>query len=510
MSSWLKAALLFALTFALALLLAQASDWTGTEVRRAGIAREMLWTGDYLVPHLGGEVTLTKPPLHYWMQAASFALFGESILAARLPAALLHSLLVAAVYLTGLGFGRPGPSYGSACGHWRGPSYAFAAALLFAIHPILLSFAVSAEIDGPFAALIGLALLALLLASRAAHQAEVGRAWAWSILCGLLAGCALLSKGPPLYLSLLPAWILAWRSLGFARTLTMFAVHLLPMAGWALLLWPEASELASTAAAESVGRTGFFTWGDLFEIPGDFVKMTLLTLPLLLVLPWRQRSVKRPELRLLLVAGLGAFALLAFFPHRPTRYALPGIAPLLFWLAHASGPWLELELPRLQRLRPWLVAGLLLLALALWIWGATWVFWTPLACVLAGALLFVRRGLLGPMLALSVLMGAVECLDKRERNTTPPRGDRAVAERILQRTGEARVSLYHHVPPILIWLLGERADNHEFPSKARPLLGRYLVMESQSQELWDAPAGYELILSVRRYRGELRLFERRQ
>ncbi|MFZ2223519.1 MAG: phospholipid carrier-dependent glycosyltransferase, partial [Candidatus Deferrimicrobium sp.] len=54
------------------------------EGRYAEIPREMLVRGDFVTPHLNGVVYLEKPPLFYWGNALSFALFGESEFTARL------------------------------------------------------------------------------------------------------------------------------------------------------------------------------------------------------------------------------------------------------------------------------------------------------------------------------------------------------------------------------------------------------------------------------------------
>ena len=48
------------------------------EARYAQIALEMVHTGDWLVPRLHGEPYLDKPPLLYWLTAASFQAFGEN------------------------------------------------------------------------------------------------------------------------------------------------------------------------------------------------------------------------------------------------------------------------------------------------------------------------------------------------------------------------------------------------------------------------------------------------
>jgi 4-amino-4-deoxy-L-arabinose transferase-like glycosyltransferase len=67
------------------------------EGRYAEIPREMLSRGDFVTPHLNGVVYLEKPPLFYWGNAASFALFGESEFSARFFTATVS---IAGVLLT--------------------------------------------------------------------------------------------------------------------------------------------------------------------------------------------------------------------------------------------------------------------------------------------------------------------------------------------------------------------------------------------------------------------------
>jgi 4-amino-4-deoxy-L-arabinose transferase-like glycosyltransferase len=54
----------------------------------AGIAREMLESGQFIVPHLNGVPYIEKPPLLYWLASGSMTLFGPTPGAARLPSAL--------------------------------------------------------------------------------------------------------------------------------------------------------------------------------------------------------------------------------------------------------------------------------------------------------------------------------------------------------------------------------------------------------------------------------------
>ncbi len=71
------------------------------EGRYAEIPREMLELGDFVTPHLNYVKYFEKPPLHYWLNALSFSLFGQNELAARFPAALLGLCGILLVYHIG-------------------------------------------------------------------------------------------------------------------------------------------------------------------------------------------------------------------------------------------------------------------------------------------------------------------------------------------------------------------------------------------------------------------------
>jgi 4-amino-4-deoxy-L-arabinose transferase-like glycosyltransferase len=66
------------------------------------IAREMLQRHDYVIPTINGIRFFDKPPLIYWMAAASMHLFGIHDWAARLPLALCVLALLLAVYALGI------------------------------------------------------------------------------------------------------------------------------------------------------------------------------------------------------------------------------------------------------------------------------------------------------------------------------------------------------------------------------------------------------------------------
>lgn len=68
------------------------------EVRYGEIAREMLSSGDWIVPRLSGLRYFEKPPLGHWMNAISLAIFGENAFGVRFASSLSIGLIGAAVW----------------------------------------------------------------------------------------------------------------------------------------------------------------------------------------------------------------------------------------------------------------------------------------------------------------------------------------------------------------------------------------------------------------------------
>jgi 4-amino-4-deoxy-L-arabinose transferase-like glycosyltransferase len=68
--------------------------WDRDEPRYAQTSRQMLQSGDWVVPHLLDKTRTAKPPLIYWCEAAAMRVFGDNNFAARFPSAIAIILLL--------------------------------------------------------------------------------------------------------------------------------------------------------------------------------------------------------------------------------------------------------------------------------------------------------------------------------------------------------------------------------------------------------------------------------
>lgn len=78
-----------------------ATLWDIDEPLNAQAAREMLASGNWVVPTFNYDLRTAKPVLLYWLQAGAYALLGVHEMAARLPSAL--ALLITALTVYALG-----------------------------------------------------------------------------------------------------------------------------------------------------------------------------------------------------------------------------------------------------------------------------------------------------------------------------------------------------------------------------------------------------------------------
>jgi len=72
--------------------------WPADEPRFALIAQDMLRSGDWMIPRVGGDLYADKPPLYFWLLSASMALTGSMRLGFLLPSLLAGLGSVVLVY----------------------------------------------------------------------------------------------------------------------------------------------------------------------------------------------------------------------------------------------------------------------------------------------------------------------------------------------------------------------------------------------------------------------------
>lgn len=161
------------------------------EGRYAEVAREMLVRGDWIVPTVNGKPFYDKPPLFYWLVAASYQIFGVTDWAARLVPTLAAFLTVLTVYVLGRrSLGTRGAFLGGlALALMPGPVLCGRVVILDS----LLTFFVA---------------VTLLTAHAAIGPRSVGVGWRWWLLSAVGCGLGVMTKGPIAGVLLLPPLVL--------------------------------------------------------------------------------------------------------------------------------------------------------------------------------------------------------------------------------------------------------------------------------------------------------------
>ena len=360
------------------------------EPRRALVAREMIQTDTWLVPHLNGKPYLAKPPGFYWQVAFCSMLAGEvTETTARLPSAL--AVLAIALMLYGVGARQANPRTG------------LIAAMMAMTSGLFLEKGHMAEIDMNFTFWVSASLLSLFHAYETPSGAPSGPRW---LLTYALLAAAFLVKGPPALLFFIAgaaALVLIHRSTVPLRSrshclgLTAF---ILPVAAWIWAVHDTVglNELLQTAQTELVDRATGKSMLDRINIFHYPTVLLIAFLPwspfLLLALPSLTATNADARTRLAkysLISSMLAILLFSLAAGKHTRYLLP-IVPLFAlaaadfldrWMAGEVSPSLSRYAHRsLAGLTTLLVAGAIVLAFyAKYDWNTT----IATACIIAAA-----------------------------------------------------------------------------------------------------------------------------
>jgi hypothetical protein len=154
------------------------SLWDRDEARFSEATREMIETGDWIIPHLNGEIRYDKPILIYWLMSLPMRLGGVNEFSARFPSALAGALTVLLVFLMAerMGFGLSGSVVAAAA--------AMSSALLFVVSK-------AATTDATLTLTVTAAMFLYW------EQRRRGFSWWRHLAFWVVLGLSALVKGPP-------------------------------------------------------------------------------------------------------------------------------------------------------------------------------------------------------------------------------------------------------------------------------------------------------------------------
>ncbi len=324
------------------------------EPRYAQVAREMLTRHDWVTPSLNGQPWLEKPVLYYWGAILSYKAFGVSDWVARVPSALLATLMVLGIYAW--------------ASRWRA-ALRVDAALMTASAAMVLGMARAASTDMTLTATFTLSMLAWW----GFYQSGDRR---WLLVFYGCNAAAMLAKGPvaPMLAVLIIVCFAAamweWESLWHTLWLPGILLFLLIGLPWYVLAQLRAPQFLHVFFFEhnlSRFATNQFRhpqpfWYYLPVIVAGVVPWVVVVAAATVsaMREWKQRATDDGALRLFLLCW--ALAPIVFFSISKSKlpaYILPSVPPLLILAAE----WVHAQAKQERRMPFWL-AGLHALLLA--------------------------------------------------------------------------------------------------------------------------------------------------
>jgi 4-amino-4-deoxy-L-arabinose transferase-like glycosyltransferase len=314
--------------------------WPADEPRFALIAQDMVASGNWLFPKVGGDLYADKPPLFFWLIAACYLLTGSLRVSFLLPSLLAGIGTVLLVYDLGRRL------WNREAGLWA------ALILLFTVQFTLQ--ARLAQIDATLCFWITLSLYGLL------RHLLLRSGWGWYALGGFAAGLGVITKGVgflPLLVLLPYLWARSrkWPLPDLSRSATHWMWALVAFLA-AIGLWLVPMLIAVALSDDPALRayrdeillhqtvTRYASaWHH--QQPFYYYLTVILTmwLPFVLLLPWLiprwVKQFRERDTRILLLLGWAVIVLL-FFSASPGKRGLY-ILPMLPAVALASGEWLR-------------------------------------------------------------------------------------------------------------------------------------------------------------------------
>jgi 4-amino-4-deoxy-L-arabinose transferase-like glycosyltransferase len=149
--------------------------WPADEPRFALIAHDMVLSGNWLIPRVGGEAYSDKPPLFMWLVAGAYALIGNLRIASLLPSLLAGLGVLLLVY--------------DLARRLWGPRSASLAGLLLVLTVQFTMQARTAQIDALISFWTTLGIYGLL------RHLLLGPHWRWYFVAWFAMGLGIITKG---------------------------------------------------------------------------------------------------------------------------------------------------------------------------------------------------------------------------------------------------------------------------------------------------------------------------
>jgi 4-amino-4-deoxy-L-arabinose transferase-like glycosyltransferase len=362
-------AVLFGLLFAAWMLpgLIGRDPWKADEAYSFGLILNVLETRDLVVPTLGSDPFMEKPPIFYLTSAAFAKVFSP-------PLALHEAARASCIFYMALTL----ISVALASRELNGKGTGWLAALLLMGSLGLMHTAHMLMTDVSLVTGYGLALYGLALGRR--------RPWAGGLLCGTGAGLAFLSKGLlgpgaiGVTLFLLPLFR-SWRTRDWWRMVAAAGLAVVP---W-VVVWPLALYQRSPALFNEwfwTNNLGRFTGSNhLGPSASPFFYLYLLpgfawpVFPLAIWAVWKERHVafKEPNVQLPWFAFLVMLGVLTISRQGRSLYATPMLVPLAILAVRAIT---GLNERAAKILSGFSIAAVSTLALIAWFgWAAQFLGW---------------------------------------------------------------------------------------------------------------------------------------
>lgn len=290
------------------------------EGRNAEVGREMLTSGDLVIPHLAGMPYLDKPPALFWAEALAMRFAGPTPAAARLPAALAAFATLLVLISFGARRAADGDPLRIVALLAAAPLFSVLSAYVIFDMPLTLCVTivwtgVADEIETPHA----LRRLCLFAAVALGVLLKGPVMLAWGIGGSAMAALLLRSRSPLKWLAWWPGWLLV----------------LLVAGGWftlASVRYPEYPHYAFLEESlERMTQTTFHRNQPWWFVPAVLVGGAM---PWSLATPWWRRPPHGVTRSDRVAIGFLLFAVVFFTCSRSklVTYLLPALAPMA-WLA---------------------------------------------------------------------------------------------------------------------------------------------------------------------------------